>query len=64
MFCTLFLINNLLLVKDCEVVFSKNLYKILASQIYRHYKNCVKEVLVLNNSAEGPNYTFNNEKCL
>lgn len=40
------------------IVFSKNLYKTIASQIYRHYKNCVVVVLVLNRYAEGPLYTF------
>lgn len=40
------------------VVLSKNLYKTIASQIYRHYKNCVMMVLVLNMYAEGPHYTF------
>lgn len=36
------------------VDFSKNLYKTVASQIYRHYKNCAKVVLVLNRYESGP----------
>lgn len=40
------------------VVFIKNLYKTIASQIYRHYKNCVMVDLALNRYAEGPRYTF------
>jgi hypothetical protein len=40
------------------IVFSKNLYKTIASQIYRHYKNRVVVVLVLNRYAEGPLHTF------
>lgn len=37
------------------VVFSKNLYKTIASQIYRHYKNCVVVVLILYRYAEVSN---------
>lgn len=44
------------------VIFSKNLYKTIGSQIYRHYKNCVTVVLVLNWYAEGPQHTFQEGK--
>lgn len=40
------------------VDFSKNLYKTIASQIYRHHKNRVVVILVLNGYAVGPHYTF------
>ena len=41
------------------VVFINNLYKSIASQIYRHYENQVLVVvLVLNRSAKDPHYTF------
>ena len=46
------------------VVFSKNLYKTIASQIYRHYKNCVMVVLVLNSLQKVPITLSNNEKSL
>lgn len=44
------------------VIFSKNLYKTIGSQIYRHYKNCVMVVLVLNWYAKGPQHTFQEGK--
>lgn len=44
------------------VIFSKNLYKTIGSQIYRHYKNCVMVVLVLNWYVEGPQHTFQEAK--
>ena len=41
------------------VVFINNLYKSIASQIYRYYENQVLVVvLVLNRSAKDPHYTF------